>query len=253
MKIDSSGLRVPSGAMNICCRNRRTKQADIRTKTEVVFHMGASEPVEQAQAGGIRLWLDSQEALERFQADIDHFAALDPNIAWVQEALMARFEELPEEDAIRVITPMWPQFKAMLMPDICPSPGYPYHPPVHHRMALQPSVLPWFGALADGSVPRSLVALRHGLVEGEALRRRVEADLEGPLAADALRNTAKEIKEWEHTSGSAHTREFDVARDELERMVTGPERKWGLIAVAVVFGGVAGYLIAQGYVLSHPI
>ncbi|MBL1101522.1 hypothetical protein [Streptomyces coffeae] len=221
----------------------------------------ANSSVEQAKPGSVDVWLDPQEAFERFQADIDHFAALDPNIARVQEALKARFEEIPEEDAIRVMALAWPQVKAILSPVPSPRgfptpPGFPPWPlwppwPPWPPYPPEPPVIPpWYDVLTDGSVPRSLVALRHGLVEGEALRRRVEADLEGPLAADALRNTAKEIKEWEHTSNSARTREFDVARDELERMVTGPERKLVGVLVGLALGFAVGYGI--GYLVSHP-
>ncbi|MGW2393986.1 hypothetical protein ACWCYK_31510 [Streptomyces lydicamycinicus] len=199
--------------------------------------MSMTVPTEQTQNGSVSLRLDAQQAFERLQSDIDLFAALDPNIAWIQEALHTRFSELPDEDAIRVTALAWPRIKAMMIPDLIPTPWPPASFPYPGGCGVWPW---WIAALVDGSVPRTIIAIRHGLVEGEALRRRIEEDLAGPLTADALRKTAKEIREWEYSSDSARTRSFDEARNEVERLVAGPEDKpWAVLAVGALAGAAA--------------
>ncbi|MGW2393987.1 hypothetical protein ACWCYK_31515 [Streptomyces lydicamycinicus] len=192
------------------------------------------------EKNGVSLQLDVQQAFGRLVEDINQFAVLDPDIAWVREAITERLGEIPEEDTVRFVTRVWPHLKALMIPDICPSPWPPYHLP---HSQLTRSMLPWFGAVAIGSVPRSFITIRHGLVEGETLRRRIEEDLAGPLTADALRKTAKEIREWEYSSDSARTRSFDEARNEVERLAAGPEDKPAAVVAAAILAGAAAAFI----------
>lgn len=192
-----------------------------------------------APGGNIALRLDAQQAFARFVEDIEHFATFDPDIAWVQESLMARFRELPEEDVLRVTALLWPGLKSRMVPDICP-PHWPWPWPPYLPGR---SVFPWHNTSTGGSVPRPLINLRHGLIEGQALRRTVETQLNsGALTADSLRKTAQQIREWERSSESARTREFDEAREEVRRITTeGVERK---LLVAFASGFVAGAIVA---------
>ncbi|WP_157840017.1 hypothetical protein [Streptomyces megasporus] len=194
---------------------------------------------------GVSLQLDAQQAFQRWLEDIEHFAALDPNIAWTKQILESRFQDISEDDTIRLAASMWPQFKAMLMPDLCP-PWWPGHP---HYTIQEPS---WqmgigvpIGMPGEGSVPRTITTLRHGLVEGEMLRRRIEQDLNGPLSLETLQNTAERIRQWEHSSDSTRTKAYDQAREEVERMTTGPERK---VVAAFLGGMVLGGAIGLGLI-----
>ncbi|MFF9150457.1 hypothetical protein ACF1BN_37015 [Streptomyces sp. NPDC014861] len=197
------------------------------------------------------LVLDVQKALETFLAEIDRFSEMDPDIAWVKQAVDERFAGLPEDDVLRVLAPLWPGFKSMLMPDLCP-PGWPHRPP-YGPWTARAVAYPWAVAEGESSLPPSIASLRHGLVEGARLRRLVESALDGALSAEALRLTARQIKDWELSSASTRTRDFDEARDELARLVGGPERKWGPIALGFVVGLAAGMVIGSGHVLSHHI
>ncbi|KOX17840.1 MULTISPECIES: hypothetical protein [unclassified Streptomyces] len=81
----------------------------------------------------------------------------------------------------------------------------------------------------------------------------MESALDGPLSAETPRLTARQVKDWELSSASTRTRTFDEARDEPARLLNGPERKAGAIAVAVVVGLAAGLIIGSGHVLSHHV
>ena len=221
---------------------------------------------QRPQAGeGIALRLDAQQAIERLREDIEHFAALDPNVAWVRDAVRTRCEEIPENDVTRVTTLAWPSLKAKLLPDVCPLPG-PIPIPTIPNFCLnipkpdsspgstppRPKPWPWFCIQLDDSTPRPFLELRHGLVEGDVLRRLAESELSsGSLTADALRKTARAIADWEYASESAHTREFDRAHDEVKRLTLGgPERKApSVVAAAVFVGMIAGgaFVIAALY------
>ncbi|MFF9150458.1 hypothetical protein ACF1BN_37020 [Streptomyces sp. NPDC014861] len=221
-------------------------------------HSQASTP------GGIGVLLDPQEAFAAFMVEFDTLADLDPDLGWVRQALTSRLEEIPEEDALRVTSLLWPGAKAILLPHpfpwppvwppagFPPLPGYPPWPLWPSWPPPCPGPLPWLGPLAGGGERAALTALRHGLVEGGALRRQFAADLEGPLSVRALRDAARAVQDWQYASTSAQTRDFDQSWDELQRMTAGPERKPGAAAVGVLLVVAAvGVGFGVGYGIAH--
>ncbi|MFH8419345.1 hypothetical protein [Streptomyces collinus] len=217
------------------------------TLTHAKAYASNGAPTQRSDGGGIALRLDAQRVHERVNQDIQHFALLDPDIAWVADNLQARFDELSPEDTARVTALMWPSFKTDMMPDICP----PHRPfPWGVFAALSP--LPPFFCIGGGhgSVPNAFVTLRHGLVEGAALREMFEKEISsGSLTAENLLKTATEVREWEHSSDSSQTRDFDQARSEVDRLA-GPERKLGAVAAGVALG--AGAVALGVYLGSRP-
>lgn len=216
------------------------------TLTHTKTYASNGTATQRNEGDGITLRLDAQRVHEQVHQDIQHFALLDPDIAWVADNLQGRFDELSPEDSARVTALMWPSFKADMMPDICP-PHRPFPWGGIHAVLTPP-----FFCIAGGrgSVPHAFVTLRHGLVEGAALREMFEKELSsGSLTADNLLKAASEVRNWELSSESSQTRDFDQARSEVERLA-GPERKIGAVAAGVALG--AGAVALGVYLGSRP-